>query len=401
MDFALSAEQVALAGSLRALAADVIAPGAAERDRAGRFDRSVWDKVAATGVCGLPVPETYGGGGGSLVDLCVALEALGEGGDGGFMLSLGAHLAIGTVPIWLHGSEGQHRRWLPGLCSGELIGAWASTEPEAGSDAAALRTSAVRDGDDFVLNGTKMFITNAPVADVCTVLARTARGPTAFVVDTRTPGFTVGRELDKMGCRSSPTAEVVLTDCRVPATAMLGPEGEALWRVAFECFDWERTAMLAGIVGGMQATLDQTVAYVRQRRQFGRPVAEFQAVAHTVATMKINLEVCRTAVYRAAWLKQEGRPHRVEASIAKTVVGELAVANALDAVQLHGGYGYLRDFPAERAVRDAKLAAIGGGTTQIQKGIIARALLGEGRGDGGRVDGGRVDGGRDRPEAGQ
>jgi alkylation response protein AidB-like acyl-CoA dehydrogenase len=187
----------------------------------------------------------------------------------------------------------------------------------------------------------------------------------------------VGRELDKMGCRSSPTAEIALVDCRVPADAVLGPEGEALWRIAFECFDWERTVMMASSIGGMQATLDTSIRYAKERKQFGRPIASFQAIAHKLAEMKVRLEACRTAVYRAAWLKQHGQEHQMEASIAKFMCGEYAVANALDAIQIHGGYGYLRDFPVERALRDAKLASLGGGTSEIQKLIISRLLLGE------------------------
>ncbi|MHB8340458.1 MAG: acyl-CoA dehydrogenase family protein [Mycobacteriales bacterium] len=377
MDFRLTAEQQAFLASTRELAREIVAPGAALRDRDGRWDPGVWKTLAAAGIAGLPIPEEYGGSGGSIVDCCLANEAIGEGGhDGGLNLSLGAHWVIGSVPIWLHGTQEQKLRWLPGLCDGSLMGAWASTEPEAGSDAAALRTTAVRDGEDWILNGTKMFITNGPIADVCTVLARTSdRGISAFIVDTRTPGFTVGRELDKMGCRSSPTAEIVLTDCRVPASSLLGPEGEALWRIAFECFDWERTVMLAGIIGGMASTLAQCIGYAKTRRQFGHAIADFQVVGHKLADLKINLEVCRTAVYRAAWLKQQGEPHAVEASIAKVLVGRLSVESALEAIQIHGGYGYTRDFSVERALRDAKLASIGGGTTEIQKMIISRELL--------------------------
>lgn len=377
MDFTRSPEQDAFFTATRELAAKVIAPGAAERDREGRFDRAVWNRMAAGGVVGLPIPEQYGGSGGSIIDCCIANEALGEGGrDGGFGLSLGAHWVIGMVPIWLHGTEEQKRRWLPGLCDGSLIAAWASTEPEAGSDAAALRTSAVRDGDGWLINGTKIFITNGPIADVCTVLAKTSeKGATAFLVPTGTPGFSVGRELDKMGCRSSPTAEIALVDCRVPDSAVLGVPGEALWRIAFECFDWERTVMIAGSVGGMAAGLADAIAYAKTRVQFGKPIAAQQVIAHKLADMKINLEICRTAVYRAAWLKQHGQPHQMEASIAKALVGKLSVDNALEAVQIHGGYGYLRDFPAERGLRDAKLTSIGGGTTEIQKLIISRTLL--------------------------
>jgi alkylation response protein AidB-like acyl-CoA dehydrogenase len=384
VDFSITPEQVAFRRSVYEWASAVVAPGAGDRDKQGHWDPAVWRSLADQGLAGLPIPADLGGAGGSIIDCCLANEAIGEGGhDGGLNLSLGAHWVIGTVPIWLHGTASQQAYYLPRLCSGEWIGAWASTEPEAGSDAGSLRTRAVRDGDEWVINGTKMFITNGPIADVCTVLAVTdqdagpGRGVSAFVVETGNPGYAVGRELDKMGCRSSPTAEIVLTDCRVPGDAMLGPEGEALWRIAFECFDWERTVMIAGSVGGMAATLDGAIAYAKERRQFGKPIASFQAIAHKLAEMKINLEVCRTAVYRAAYLKQAGEEHTVEASIAKTLVGDLSVRNALEAIQIHGGYGYMRDFAAERSLRDAKLTSIGGGTTEIQKMIISRALLGE------------------------
>jgi len=376
VDFSITPEQQQLYDSMRRLASEVVAPGAADRDRDGRWDPDVWKQLAQAGVAGMPIPEEHGGSGGSIIDCCLVNEAIAEGGrDGGLGLSLGAHWVIGSVPIWLHGSPELQARWLPGLCDGSLLGAWASTEPEAGSDAAAIRTTAVRDGDDFVLNGTKIFITNGPVADVCTVLARTDRGPTAFVVDTTTPGFVVGRELDKMGCRSSPTAEIHLRDCRVPAASILSVEGEALWRVAFECFDWERTVMLAATIGGMRATIDGAIAYARQREQFGKPIAHFQVIAHKLADMEINYQACRNAVYKAAWLKQSGQEHTLEASVAKAMTGRLVVDNALEAIQIHGGYGYLRDFPAERALRDAKLTSIGGGTTEIQKVIISRLLL--------------------------
>ena len=376
MDFSITPEQQQLYDSMRRLASQVVAPGAADRDRDGRWDPDIWKQLAQAGVAGMPIPEEHGGSGGSIIDCCLVNEAIAEGGrDGGLGLSLGAHWVIGSVPIWLHGSPELQARWLPGLCDGSLLGAWASTEPEAGSDAAAIRTTAVRDGDDFVLNGTKTFITNGPVADVCTVLARTDRGPTAFVVDTTTPGFVVGRELDKMGCRSSPTAEIHLRDCRVPAASILSVEGEALWRVAFECFNWERTVMLAATIGGMRATIDGAIAYARQREQFGKPIAHFQVIAHKLADMEINYQACRNAVYKAAWLKQSGQEHTLEASVAKAMTGRLVVDNALEAIQIHGGYGYLRDFPAERALRDAKLTSIGGGTTEIQKVIISRLLL--------------------------
>ena len=379
MDFSITDEQQAFRDSVFRWARDTVAPGAADRDKEGRWDPQVWRSLADQGLAGMPIPEEYGGAGGSIIDCCLANEAIAEGGrDGGLNLSLGAHWVIGTAPIWLHGSDELKRRWLPGLCDGTYVGAWASTEPGAGSDAAGLRTTAVRDGDEWVINGNKIFITNGPIADVCTILAKTGdRKASAFVVDTKTPGFVIGRELDKLGCRSSPTAELSFQDLRVPADCLLGVEGEALWRVAFECFDWERTVMMASSIGEMQAVLDDTIRYAKEREQFGQPIAKFQAVAHKIAEMKINLEVCRTAVYRAAYLKQVGQPHQVEASIAKTLVGELSVKVALDAIQVHGGYGYLRDFSPERSLRDAKLTSLGGGTSEIQKMIISRALLGQ------------------------
>jgi alkylation response protein AidB-like acyl-CoA dehydrogenase len=379
VDFSLTDEQRAIRRSVLDWAAATIAPGAAERDRDGRWDGDIWKSLGTQGLAGLPIPEEYGGGGASIMDCVIANEAIAEGGhDGGFNLSLGAHWVIGSVPIWLHGTEEQKRRWLPALTDGSMIGAWASTEPEAGSDAAALRTTAVRDGDDWVINGTKIFITNGPIAGVCTVLAKTSeKGATAFLVDTTNPGYRVGRELDKMGCRSSPTAEIALVDCRVPADCLLGVEGQALWQIAFECFDWERTVMMGGSIGGMQATLDTSIKYAKERVQFGKPIAKHQAIAHKLAEMKVRLEACRTAVYRAAYLKQTGVEHQMEASIAKYLVGEMSVQNALDAIQIHGGYGYLRDFPVERALRDAKLGSIGGGTSEIQKLIISRLLLGD------------------------
>jgi len=379
VDFSLTDEQIAFRASVHDWAAATVAPGASDRDKEGRWDPEVWKSFGAQGLAGLPIPEQYGGAGASIMDCVIANEAIAQGGhDGGFNLSLGAHWVIGSVPIWLHGTEEQKQRWLPGLTDGSMIGAWASTEPEAGSDAAGLRSTAVQDGDDWVLNGNKIFITNGPIAQVCTVLAKTDdKAATAFIVDTSNPGFQVGKELDKMGCRSSPTAEIALVDCRVPADSVLGNVGEALWSIAFECFDWERTVMIASGVGGMQATLDTCVEYAKERQQFGRPIAQFQAIAHKLAEMKVRLETCRTAVYRAAYLKQSGVEHQMEASIAKYLVGELSVLNALDAIQIHGGYGYLRDFNVERALRDAKLGSIGGGTSEIQKLIISRLLLGE------------------------
>jgi alkylation response protein AidB-like acyl-CoA dehydrogenase len=382
VDFLLTEEQEAFAGSVREFAADVVAPGAGERDLEGRFDREVWDACGAFGLCGLPLPVEHGGSGADVLTTGLALEALGYGGrDAGLNLSLGAHVTIGSMPIALHGTDEQKRRWLPGLATGRHIAAFAITEPDAGSDAASISTTARREGGAYVLNGSKTFCTNGSIADVVTVVAVTDRGApagrrmTAFLVPTDTPGLRLGQDLHKMGNRSSPTTELFLEDVEVPESGVLGEVGAALWQVAFECFDWERTCMIASAVGGMQRTLDDCVGYAKERRAFGEPIARFGAIQEKVADMRIRLEAARLLQRKAAWLKDGGHEHQLEASVAKAFVGEAAVATALDGVQLFGGWGYVQDFPVERGLRDAKLTTIGGGTTEIQKLIIARDLL--------------------------
>lgn len=382
MDFALTDEQEILSESIVDFGRAVVEPGAGERDREGRFDRDVWDRVGKQGLCGLPIAERWGGSGADALTTQLALEALSYGGhDAGLLLSLGAHLTIGAKPIELHGTEEQKARYLPRLCTGEWIGAFGITEPDAGSDSAAIRTTARRDGDGWVINGTKTFITNGPICDMFIVVARSdpeasaGQGMTAFIVDRETPGLSVGGVLDKMGNRSSPTGEMVLTDVWVGDEQRLGDEGSALWKIGFECFDWERTVMLGSAIGGMARTLDDSIAYAKQRQAFGQPIAKFQAIAHKLADMKIRLETARLFLRYAAWLKDQGRPHKMEASIAKAYVAECATRSAEDGIQLHGGWGYIKDFPVERAWRDAKLSSLGGGTTEIQKVIISRMLL--------------------------
>ncbi len=382
MDFTHNQEQRAFYASVLEFAAKVVEPGAHERDVESRFDRDVWNQLGGFGLLGLPIPEEYGGSGADIITTCLALEALAEGGhDAGLGLSVGAHVTIGTVPIFLHGTEAQKRKYLPKLCSGEWIGAMAITEPEAGSDTAAIKCRAVRDGDEWVINGSKIFITNGSIADTVIVIAVTdpdagaGAGVSAFIVEKNTPGFVVDRDLDKMGTRSSPLSLLHFDDCRVPAENMLGEEGSALWKIAFECFDWERTVMIAGSVGAMKASLDASIKYAKERVAFGKPIARHQAIQHKIAEMKAYYDAARLVLYRAAWLKQEGLPHEVEASVAKYFVAEAGMRNALEAVQIHGGYGYIKEFPVERAIRDAKLISIGGGTSEIQKMIIARNLL--------------------------
>lgn len=384
LSFDFTEEQVAYRKSVRDFAETVVRPGADARDQEARWDPDVWKQVGDFGLAGLPIPEEYGGQGADIITTCLALEALEEGGrDSGLLLSLGAHICIGTVPIWLHGTEEQKREYLPKLCSGEWIGAFAVTEPDAGSDAAGIKTTARRDGDQWVINGSKTFITNGPIADLIIVVAVTdpeaaaSQRMSCFIVPAGTPGLQIGKHLDKSGNRSSPTSELQFTDMVVPHSAMLGPEGSALWKVAFECFDWERTVMIAAAIGGMEAQLRSCIDYAKERTAFGKPIAQFEMIQDKLARMRVSTNAARWVLYHAAWLKQEGRPHMTEASVAKYLVAETAVQNALEAVQIFGGYGYIKDFPIERAIRDAKLLTIGGGTSEIQKLIIARGLLGE------------------------
>jgi alkylation response protein AidB-like acyl-CoA dehydrogenase len=383
VDFRLSEEQEAFAASVRDFAREHVEPGVLERDRAGEWSWDVWKQVAAFGLTGLPVPEAYGGSGADVVTTGLALEALAYGGrDAGLNLSLGAHLTIGCMPIALNGTEEQKQRWLPRLAAGETVGAFAITEPEAGSDTAGMKTRAEQHGDTYVLNGTKTFITNGSLADVVTVIARTdpdapaSLGFTAFLVEKGTPGFTVSKELKKLGNRTSPTVELSLQDVEVHSSAILGDPGTALWKVGFECFDWERTCMIASAVGGMARDLDESVRYAKEREAFGKPIGRFGAIQHKLAQMRIRLENARLLQRKAAWLKDNGLEHQLEAAMAKAYIGEAAVESSLDAIQLHGGWGYVDEFHVERSLRDAKLASIGGGTTEIQELIIARSLLG-------------------------
>jgi alkylation response protein AidB-like acyl-CoA dehydrogenase len=383
LDFRLSEEQQALYDTVAAFAREHVEPGAADRDKNAWFDWDVWRKLNDVGLLGLPVPEEYGGSGADCLTTGLALEALQYGGsDAGLNLSLGAHLTIGCMPLVLHGTEAQKQQWLPKLTSGETIGAFAITEPEAGSDTAGMKTNARLEGDTWVLNGSKTFITNGNLADVVTVIARTdpdapaGAAFSAFLVEAGIPGFSVSREIPKLGCKSSPTCELSFTDVEVPADAMLGEPGTALWKVGFECFSWERTVMIASGIGGMRRGIERSVAYAKQREAFGKPIAKFGQIQHKLADMRIKLEAATLLQRQAAWKKDQGLDHQLEASMAKAYLGDVSVQNALDAIQIHGGWGYTAEFHVERGLRDSKLASLGGGTTEIQEMIIARTLLG-------------------------
>ena len=366
----------------------------AERELGGGGDfdasefRNRWQLAGKQGIVGATIPDEYGGGGLDAVNAAAIMEALGHGcTDTGFTFSVAAHLFACLMPIAEFGTEDQKRRWLPGLCSGERIAAHGITEPEAGSDALALRTRAERQGDHYVLNGGKCFTTNAPVADVFIVQAATRPGGgffglTAFVVEAGTPGLDVGRRYDKVGLRGSPMADVHFDGCAVPVANMLGPEGGGA-SVFTSSMKWERTCLFATYLGAMRRVLDSTIGYVREREQFGTPIGGFQAVSHRVVDMTLRLESARLMLYRAAAGLAAGSEDDVAPALAKLAVSEAAVRLGLDAVQLRGALGIL-DGEAETLLRDALPARIFSGTNEIQKNNIARSL-----GLGGRRPAGR------------
>ena len=348
-------------------------------DREAAFDREAWRRCADFGVLGMPIPQDHGGMGLGLTDLLAVMEGLGFGTrDHGLLFSLNAHLWTNSIPILQYGTEEQKRRYLRPLCDGTLIGANGASEPGSGSDIFSLRTCAVRDGDHYVLNGTKTFVTNAPVADLFVVYATVnpALGPTgitAFILERDTPGLKIGRKLDKMGLRTSPMAELVLEDCRVPAAQRLGREGRGA--PVFECsMEWERGCILASCLGSMQRQLDECLDYARSRRQFGKPIGKFQSVANRLVDMRVRIDTCRPLVYRIGALKDGGKDATTEAAIAKLHVSECYVQSCLDAIQVFGGYGYMTEQQVERDLRDAVASTLYSGTSEIQRNIIARGL---------------------------
>lgn len=380
MDFALTEEQIMFREEVLKFARKEIAPRVQDHDLRSEFDWTSWRKLGEFGILGLHFPEEYGGSGADVLTSVLAAEALGEAGvDGGLTLSYGAHTYLCTDTIFTHGTEAQRRRYVPKLATGEWVGCMGLTEPEAGSDVASMRTRAERRGDTWVLNGSKMFITNGAIADVAVIYAKTNPaaghgGISAFVVEKGTPGFTVSRSLHKMGCRTSPTSELAFDDCVIPLENLLGQEGNG-FMMAMQTVEWDRSTLLAPFLGGVSFLIQRSCRYAQERRQFGRPIASFQAVKHKIADMKIFLEAARTLVYRIAWCKDQGRPlNHLEAAVAKLFVGDWSLPPANDAVTLHGGYGYCHEYDVERVFRDSRLAPIGGGTSEVQRLLISRLM---------------------------
>ena len=348
-------------------------------DREELFNREGWNHCAKFGLLGMPVPSEFGGLGLDLADLLAVMEGLGYGSrDQGLLFSINAHLWTNTIPLLVYGNQEQKNKYLPGLCNGELIGANAASEPDAGSDIFAMRTRAERKGDYYVLNGAKMFVTNATVADLFVAYATIdpalgAMGVTGFIVERNTPGLSVDKKLEKMGLRTSPMAEVIFQDCKIPVANRLGREGRGV--AVFECsMEWERGCILASCLGVMRRQLEEVIAHAQSRRQFGKPIGKYQSIANRIVDMKVRLDTCRPLVYRIGQLKAQGQSAIMQAAIAKLYVSECFVKSSQDAVQIFGGYGYMTEQQVERDLRDAVGSTLYSGTTEIQRNIIAKSL---------------------------
>lgn len=382
MDFTITDEQQALREGAKTFGAKEVFPTVLEREPAAVWDDALWKKMGAEGYLGAPIPEEYGGTGLSAVETCLVKEGFAEGArDNGLALAWGAHTILCAVPIWKLGSEEMKKKYLPKMCTGEWTGGFCLSEPGSGSDAASMRTRAVKKGDKWILNGTKMWITNGPIGHHFVVTAVTdpeakAFGISTFIVDADSPGFKVGQKIEKMGMKTSTTSEIIFEDCEVPKENLLGPLGTGFVGTAKMILGWERSCLLAPGVGGMKANLDATVRYAEEREQFNRPIGKFQAVRHMIADMRVRYEISRLLVYRVAYHLDSGdEPPLVDAAIAKIFAGEAAQVSARDAIQLHGGNGYTPEYHVERSLRDAMLGTIGAGTSEVQRSIIARSIL--------------------------
>jgi alkylation response protein AidB-like acyl-CoA dehydrogenase len=379
MDFALSPQHEEIRRTVRDFAERRIAPVADDLERKGEFPMEIIREAASLGLLGVPYPEEIGGTGLDSLAYAITVEELSRvSGSVGIIVS--AHTSLGCNPLWMAGTDAQKEKYLRPMASGQVIGAYGLTEPGAGSDSRGTRTRASRNGDAWVLNGGKRFITNAGVAGTYIVTAVTDRSPdsgkiSAFIVEADTPGFTIGRMEEKMGLHASNTGELLFDDCRIPAENLLGAEGEGD-KLFLKTLDGGRIGIASMALGIAQAAYEAASAYSKERRQFDRPIASFQGVAFMIADMAVAIDAARLMTYRAAWLKDQGRPYSTEAAMAKLYASEVARQVTNDAIQVHGGYGYVAEYRVERYLRDAKLTELGEGTSQIQRMVIARNLLG-------------------------
>ncbi len=379
MDFSFTDEQDLLRRSVREFAESEIRPHVQEWDRAQHFPEELVPALGRLGLMGIQIPERYGGSGLSAIDYCLCIEELARV-DPSIALSVAAHNGLCAAHILMFGGEDQRERYLPKLAKGEHIGAWGLTEATSGSDAASMRTRARREGDDWILDGAKTFTTHGRVGHVMVVMAITERsqgphGISAFIVERGTPGMSAGKKEDKLGMRASDTSEVVFEQCRIPGQQLLGREGKGFINV-LQVLDAGRIGIAALAVGLARGAYEAARAYALERRQFGRPIAEFDAIRSKLATMVTQIEAARLLTLLAAFRKDQGRRLTHESAVAKLYASEMAVRAAEDCVQIHGGYGFIRDYPAEKFFRDVKLTTIGEGTSEIQRLVIARQLIG-------------------------
>ena len=379
MNFEITEEQAMIRDTIKDFAQKEVAPVSRDNNRHERFPSDLIKKLGEMGVLGLSLPPEYGGGGADHISYCIMLEELGRV-DLGVAVTVSVHLSLGGKTILQWGTEEQKQKYLPRIASGEILACLATTEPNVGSDISSIETSAVLQGDEWVLNGTKTWISNGGVADVATIIVQTdkrlgSKGLTAFIIERGTKGFSSKDLHNKLGIRSSNTAELVLEDCRVPQANVLGPVGKGM-AVALSAFDNARLGVAARTVGVAQACIDASVSYAQTRKQFGKPIGSFQLIQELIADMTVETEAARLLVYRAAALKDKGNPATIETSMAKYYSSEIALKAANNAIQIHGSYGYSDEYPVERYFRDVRVSCILEGTSQIHKLIIGRAMTG-------------------------
>lgn len=377
MNFDLSEEQKMVRKTIHEFSEEVVAPGAEQRDKEKRFPKEVFEKLAKLGIMGLPFPEEYGGGGGDTISFAIVVEELSRA-CGSTGITYAAHVSLGGAPLNMFGTKEQKEKYLIPICTGESLGAFGLTEPNAGSDAGGTKTTAVEDGDEWVINGNKTFITNSSYAKQVALTAITGQKDgekeiTAIIVPTDAKGFAIFADYDKMGLHASNTTELVLEDVRVPKENMLGERGKGFQQFLIT-LDGGRIGIGAMALGIAQAAYEKALSYAKERRQFGRPISKFQATQFKLADMAMKVELARTMVYKAAWLKDKRRHFSKEASMCKLYASEICMEICREAVQIHGGNGYMRDYHVERYFRDAKLLEIGEGTSEVQRTVIAREI---------------------------
>ncbi|MDN7226544.1 acyl-CoA dehydrogenase [Planococcus sp. N064] len=377
MNFQMSEEHVMIRKMVRDFANNEVAPTAAERDEEERFDRAMFDHMAELGLTGIPWPEEYGGIGSDYLAYCIAVEELSRV-DASAGVVLSAHTSLAGWPVYTFGTEEQKQKYLRPMAEGTKIGAYGLTEAGSGSDAGGMKTTAREDGDHYVLNGSKIFITNGGIADTYIVFAVTDptskhKGTTAFIVEKDFEGFSVGKKEKKLGIRSSPTTEIIFDNCRVPKENVLGELGQG-FKIAMQTLDGGRNGIAAQAVGIAQGAMDAAVGYAKEREQFGKPIAANQGVSFKLADMATSIEASRLLTYQAAWLESNKLPYSKESAMAKLMAGDTAMKVTVEAVQVFGGYGYTKDYPVERFMRDAKITQIYEGTQEIQRLVISRMV---------------------------